>query len=45
MRQMGSRTNKSYENALKQLRRNPTAGSDRFKNAMEELKNLSEKKD
>lgn len=45
MRKMGSRTNKSYENALKQLRRNPTAGSDRFKNAMEELKNLSEKKD
>ena len=45
MRKMGSRTNKSYENALKQLRRNPTAGSDRFKNAMEELKNLSERRD
>lgn len=45
MGKMGSRTNQAYENALKQLRRNPTAVSDSFKNAMEELKNLSEKKD
>ena len=41
---LGSRTNRNYVNAMRQLRRNPTAVSDKFKNAMEELKKNAEVK-
>ena len=44
LQKMGSRTNRNYVNAMKQLRRNPTAVSDKFKNAMEELKKNAEVK-
>ena len=41
---LGSRTDRNYVNAMRQLRRNPTAVSDKFKNAMEELKKNAEVK-
>lgn len=44
IQKMGSRTNRNYVNAMKQLRRNPTAVSDKFKEAMEELKKNAEVK-
>ena len=43
-RKLGSRTDRNYVNAMRQLRRNPTAVSDKFKNAMEELKKNAEVK-
>lgn len=43
-KKLGSRTDRNYVNAMRQLRRNPTAVSDKFKNAMEELKKNAEVK-
>ena len=41
---LGSRTDRNYVNAMRLLRRNPTAVSDKFKNAMEELTKNAEVK-
>lgn len=41
---MGARTDRSYLRARRQLRRNPTAVSDRFREALDELKNYMDNK-
>lgn len=38
LRKMGARTDRSYLHAAKHLRRNPTAASERFREALEELR-------
>lgn len=41
---MGARTDRSYLRARRQLRRNPTVVSDRFREALDELKNFMDNK-
>ena len=44
LQKLGSRTDRNYLRIAKHLRRNPTAASERFKEALEELRRFTDMK-